>query len=121
MQHLLNRARWDSDGVVADLREFVAQHLGEPDGVLIVDESDDLRKNEHTVGVQRQYSGTAGRIDNAQVAVYLACTARGGHALIDREHPPSRTRALRRPAAYAPIGGRRDRARRGGWVGALCR
>jgi SRSO17 transposase len=85
MQHLLNRARWDSAGVAADLREFVAQHLGEPDGVLIVDESGDLKKGEHTVGVQRQYTGTAGRIENAQVAVYLAYASRGGHALIDRE------------------------------------
>ena len=86
------------DGVAADLRGFVAQHLGEPDGVLIVDESGDLKKGEHTVGVQRQYSGTAGRIENAQVADYLACAARGGHALIAREHPPARTRAFRRPA-----------------------
>jgi SRSO17 transposase len=85
MQHLLNRARWDTDGVAADLRGFVAQHLGEPDGVLIVDESGDLKKGEHTVGVQRQYSGTAGRIENAQVAVYLAYASRTGHALIDRE------------------------------------
>jgi SRSO17 transposase len=85
MQHLLNRACWDTEGVAADLRGFVAQHLGEPDGVLIVDESGDLKKGEHTVGVQRQYTGTAGRIENAQVAVYLAYASRGGHALIDRE------------------------------------
>jgi SRSO17 transposase len=85
MQHLLNRARWDSDGVAADLRGFVAQHLGEPGGVLIVDESGDLKKGSHTVGVQRQYTGTAGRIENAQVAVYLAYASRTGHALVDRE------------------------------------
>jgi SRSO17 transposase len=85
MQHLLNRARWDTDGVAADLRGFVVEHLGEPDGVLIVDESGDLKKGEHTVGVQRQYTGTAGRIENAQVAVYLAYAGRAGHALIDRE------------------------------------
>jgi SRSO17 transposase len=85
MQHLLHRAHWDTDGVAADLRGFVAQHLGEPDAVLIVDESGDLKKGEHTVGVQRQYTGTAGRIENAQVAVYLAYASRGGHALIDRE------------------------------------
>jgi SRSO17 transposase len=85
MQHLLNRAQWDTGGVAADLREFVAQHLGEPDGVLIVDESGDLKKGEHTVGVQRQYTGTAGRIENAQVAVYLAYASRAGHTLLDRE------------------------------------
>ncbi|OZM76661.1 hypothetical protein CFP66_39815 [Pseudonocardia sp. MH-G8] len=85
MQHLLNRACWDTEGVAADLRRFVAGHLGEPDGVLIVDESGDLKKGEHTVGVQRQYTGTAGRVENAQVAVYLAYASRHGHALIDRE------------------------------------
>jgi SRSO17 transposase len=85
MQHLLSRAVWDTDGVAADLRGFVACHLGEPDAVLIVDESGDLKKGTHTVGVQRQYTGTAGRIENAQVAVYLAYASRGGHALIDRE------------------------------------
>jgi SRSO17 transposase len=91
MQHLLNRAQCDTEGVAADLCGFVAvcgfvaQRLGEPDGVLIVDESGDLKKGEHTVGVQRQYTGTAGRIENAQVAVYLAYASRTGHALIDRE------------------------------------
>lgn len=83
MQHLLNQARWETDGVAADLRGFVAEHLGEPDAVLIVDESGE--KGEHTVGVQRQYSGTAGRIENSQVAAYLAYASRGGHALIDGE------------------------------------
>ncbi len=105
MQHLLNRARWDSEGVAADLRGFVAQHLGEPDAVLIVDESGDLKKGEHTVGVQRQYSGTAGRIENAQVAVYLAYASRGGHALIDRELYLPRSWAddpARRAAAGVP-------------------
>jgi SRSO17 transposase len=105
MQHLLNRARWDTDGVTADLRGFVAQHLGEPDAVSIVDESGDLKKGEHTVGVQRQYTGTAGRIENAQVAVYLAYASRGGHALIDRELYLPRSWAddpARRAAAGVP-------------------
>jgi SRSO17 transposase len=85
MQHLLNRARWDTEGVAADLRGFVGEHLDEPDGVLIVDESGDLKKHQHTVGVQRQYTGTAGRVENAQVAVYLAYASRAGHAMVDRE------------------------------------
>lgn len=85
MQHLLNRAVWDTDGVAEDLRGFVTDHLGEPDAVLIVDESGDLKKGRDTVGVQRQYTGTAGRIENAQVGVYLAYASRGGHALVDRE------------------------------------
>jgi hypothetical protein len=102
MQHLLNRARWDTEGVAADLRGFVAQHLGEPDGVLIVDEPGDLKKGQCTVGVQRQYTGTAGRIENAQVAVYLAYAARAGHALIDRE--------LYLPRGWADDPGRRAAA-----------
>jgi SRSO17 transposase len=85
MQHLLSRAVWDTDGVSTDLREYVTEHLGEAGAVLVIDETGDLKKGTHTVGVQRQYTGTAGRIENAQVAVYLAYAAAGGHALLDRE------------------------------------
>jgi len=63
MQHLLNRARWDTDGVRDDLRDYVTEHLGDPDAVLVVDETGELKKGAHTVGVQRQYTGTAGRIE----------------------------------------------------------
>ena len=72
MQHLLARASWDTDGVRDDLRDYVTGQLGDTDAVLVVDETGDLKKGVHTVGVQRQYTGTAGRIENAQVAVYLA-------------------------------------------------
>jgi SRSO17 transposase len=65
MQHFLNRAVWDTDGVAADLREFVVDHLGEPDAVLVIDETGDVKKGDRTVGVQRQYTGTAGRVENA--------------------------------------------------------
>lgn len=65
LQHLLARAKWDADGVVADLRGYVNEHLGDPDAVLVVDETGDLKKGSGTVGVQRQYTGTAGRIENA--------------------------------------------------------
>ena len=68
-----------------DLRGYVVERLGEPDAVLVVDETGDLKKGAHTVGVQRQYTGTAGRIENAQVAVYLTYASDAGHALIDRE------------------------------------
>ena len=85
MQHLLARARWDADGVRDDLRSYVAARLGDPDAVLVVDETGDLKKGTGTAGVQGQYTGTAGRIENAQVAVYLGYAARAGHALIDRE------------------------------------
>jgi SRSO17 transposase len=85
MQHFLARASWDTDGVREDLRDYVIDAFGEDDGVLVVDETGDVKKGVHTVGVQRQYTGTAGRIENAQVAVYLAYVGRGGHAMIDRE------------------------------------
>jgi SRSO17 transposase len=85
MQHLLSRARWDADGVRDDVRGFVIEHLGDPGAVLVVDETGDVKKGTATAGVQRQYTGTAGRVENAQVAVYLTYAAPGGHALIDRE------------------------------------
>jgi SRSO17 transposase len=68
-----------------DLRRYVVERLGDTDAVLVVDETGDLKKGTRTVGVQRQYTGTAGRIENAQVAVYLTYASAGGHALIDRE------------------------------------
>jgi SRSO17 transposase len=92
IQHLLARARWDEDGVRDDLRDYVAEHLSaqvetaDPVGtVLVADETGDLKKGRHTVGVHRQYTGTAGRIENAQVAVYLLYATSVGHAFIDRE------------------------------------
>jgi SRSO17 transposase len=85
MQHLLARASWDTDGVRDDLRDYVVGTLGDTDGVLVVDETGDLKKGVHTVGVQRQYTGTAGRIENAQVGVYLVYAGPRGHAMIDRE------------------------------------
>jgi SRSO17 transposase len=84
MQHLLARARWDADAVRDDLRDYVMDAFADPHAVLVVDETGDVKKGVHSVGVQRQYSGTAGRIENVQVAVYLTDAARGGHALIDR-------------------------------------
>src|SRR4030095_8146388 len=62
MQHLLARASWDTDGVRDDLRDYAVGALGDTDGILVVDETGDLKKGVHTVGVQRQYTGTAGRI-----------------------------------------------------------
>ena len=85
MQHLLARARWDADGVRDDVRDFVMEHLGDPQAVLVADETGDLKKGTATAGVQRQYTGTAGRIENAQVAVYLGYASPAGYALVDRE------------------------------------
>jgi len=85
MQHLLARAVWDHDAVRDDVRAYVVEHLGDPEAVLVVDETGDLKKGTTTVGVKRQYTGTAGRIENAQVAVYLVYASSAGHALIDRD------------------------------------
>jgi SRSO17 transposase len=85
MQHLLCRASWDADAVRDDVRDYVAGHLHDDQAVLVVDETGDVKKGTNTVGVQRQYTGTAGRIENAQVAVYLVYAGRRGHAAVDRE------------------------------------
>ena len=85
MQYLLARAVWDADAVRDDVRALLVEHLGDPGAVLVVDETGDLKKGAHTVGVQRQYTGTAGKVDNAQVAVYLTYATTAGHGVIDRE------------------------------------
>lgn len=84
VQRLLSSAVWDADAVRDDLRTYVLEHLADPGAVLVVDETGDVKKGTRTVGVQRQYSGTAGRIENCQVAVYLAYAAPAGYAFIDR-------------------------------------
>ena len=70
LQHLLGRAVWDADGVRDGVRAYALEHLADPGAVLVVDETGDLKKGIKSVGVQRQYTGTAGRIENAQVAVF---------------------------------------------------
>ncbi len=66
-----------------DLRDYVIDAFNDPGAILVVDEAGDVKKGTHSVGVQRQYSDTAGRIENSQVAVYLTYAAPRGHALID--------------------------------------
>ena len=85
MQRLLNNARWDARQVRDDLRSYVVEHLGDPGGVLIVDETGFLKKGTKSAGVQRQYSGTAGRVENCQLGVFLAYASPAGRALIDAE------------------------------------
>jgi SRSO17 transposase len=85
MQRLLRRADWDVDGVRDDVRSYVVEHPGSPDGVLIADDTGFIKKGTRSAGVQRQYSGTAGRTENCQAGVFLAYASRYGHALIDRE------------------------------------
>jgi SRSO17 transposase len=101
-QHLLGRAAWEADAGRDDLRAYVVEHLGDPEGVLIVDETGFLKKGEHSAGVQRQYSGPAGRIENCQIGVFLAYTAARGHAFLDR--------ALYVPAEWAGDSPRRNAA-----------
>ena len=72
-------------GCVMRCAAWSCEHLGDPGAVLVADETGDLKKGTATAGVQRQYTGTAGRIENAQVAVYLGYASAAGHALIDRE------------------------------------
>ncbi len=85
VQRLLNAAEWDADAVRDDLRAYVTEHLGDPAGVLIVDETGFLKKGTKSVGVARQYSGTAGRVENCQVGVFLAYASPKGRAFLDRE------------------------------------
>ena len=85
VQHLLERARWEADAARDVLREYVVEQLGDEDGVLIVDETGFIKKGLHSAGVQRQYSGTAGRIENSQIGVFLCYAGNGGSAFIDRE------------------------------------
>jgi SRSO17 transposase len=84
VQRLLRTARWDADAVRDDLRAYVLEHLGDPDAVLVLDETGFLKKGTKSVGVARQYSGTAGRIENCQIGVFLGYASRHGHAVIDR-------------------------------------
>jgi SRSO17 transposase len=85
MQRLLRTAGWDVDGVRDDLRGYVLEALGDPAGVFVVDETGFIKKGVRSAGVQRQYTGTSGKIDNCQLGVFLAYASPRGRALIDRE------------------------------------
>lgn len=85
MQRLLSTTDWDPDGVRDDLAGYVTAHLGDPDGVLIIDETGFLKKGNRSAGVGRQYSGTAGRIENCQIGVFLTYAAPAGRTFLDRE------------------------------------
>ena len=101
VQHLLNDAHWDADAVRDDLREYVVEHLGdEQSGILIVDETGFLKKGEKSVGVTRQYTGTAGKKENRQVGVFLCYASKEGAAFIDR--------ALYLPCEWAEDSARRE-------------
>lgn len=103
MQSLLGRSSWSADALRDLVRGYVLDALGEADGVLVVDETGFLKKGDQSVGVARQYSGTAGRIENCQVGVFLAYASRFGQALIDRR--------LYLPEAWAKDAARRAKAK----------
>lgn len=102
VQRLLSGAHWEADAVRDDLRAYVVEHLGAPDGVLVIDETGFLKKGTKSVGVARQYSGTAGKIENCQVGVFLAYASARGRAFLDR--------ALYLPKGWATDGERRAEA-----------
>ncbi|MET9179862.1 IS701 family transposase [Kitasatospora aureofaciens] len=85
MQRLLNSADWDADAVRDDVRDFVIESIGDENAVLIGDDTGFLKKGTRSAGVQRQYSGTAGRTENCQIGTFLAYASARGRALIDRE------------------------------------
>jgi SRSO17 transposase len=98
MQRLLAAADWEADAVRDDLRAYVVEHLADPDGVAVVDETGFLKKGSKSAGVQRQYSGAAGRVENCQIGVFLVYATPRGHTYLDR-------------ALYLPTSWTDDRAR----------
>ncbi len=109
MQRLLNFSPWDEDACRDALARYVVRNLGDPGAVLAVDETGFLKKGRMSAGVARQYTGTAGRVENCQVGVFLAyCAPGGARALIDRElYVPGEMGA----GGPGPVRGGRDRQR----------
>jgi len=105
MQRLLMSADWDADDVRDDVRDYVVEHLGDPSGVLVVDETGFLKKGTKSAGVARMYSGTAGRVENCQIGVFLGYATPAGRTFLDRE--------LYLPQAWAEDRQRRAEARVG--------
>ena len=99
VQEFLSRTRWDADAVRDDLQQYVIEQFGEGDAVLVLDETGFLKKGNKSAGVGRQYSGTAGRIENSQIGVFLGYASRHGRVLLDR-------------ALYLPKDWAQDRLRR---------
>jgi SRSO17 transposase len=85
VQRLLNLSDWDEDAVRDDVRDYVVETIGAKDGILIGDDTGFLKKGTRSAGVQRQYTGTAGRTENSQIGTFLAYASSKGRALIDRE------------------------------------
>ena len=103
MQRLLSSAVWSAQAVRDELHEYVIDHLADAEAVLVVDETGFLKQGTHSAGVKRQYSGTAGRVANCQIGVFLAYASPHGHVLLDRE--------LYLPKEWAEDQGRREDAK----------
>ncbi len=84
MQRLLYQDQWDADAARDVLQELVKETLGEEEGIGVVDETGFLKKGIHSVGVKRQYSGTAGKVENCQIGTFLSYATSRGHVLLDR-------------------------------------
>ena len=114
MQRLLSTTDWDPDLVRDDLQSYVVRYLGDPGGVLIIDETGFLKKGARSAGVARQYSGTAGRVENCQIGVFLTYATAAGRTFLDRsctcpsDGPGTRTGA-RRPASVPTWSSRPNR------------
>ena len=102
IQHLLGRASWQADDLRDALCAYVVAHLGDPDAVLVVDETGFLKKGDRSAGVARQYSGTAGKVENCQIGVFVGYASRLGQTLLDR--------ALYLPASWTEDAARCQRA-----------
>jgi len=85
MQRLLNSAAWDADLVRDDLRSYILERLGDPQAVLVIDETSFRKRGKKSAGVKKQYCGTTGQVENCQVGVFLSYVSAKGHTLIDRE------------------------------------
>jgi SRSO17 transposase len=85
LQQFLYRGVWSADALRDELRSYVAETLGSEEGVLVVDETGFLKQGKKSCGVKRQYSGTAGRVENCQIGVFLAYASSKGYAMMDRE------------------------------------
>jgi SRSO17 transposase len=114
MQRLLRTADWDIEGVRDDVRDYALDRLSDPaTGVFVVDETGFVKKGRRSAGVQRQYTGTTGKVDNCQLGVFLAYASSEGRALIDRElylptswtEDPDRCAAAGIPAECCAEGG----------------
>jgi SRSO17 transposase len=116
IHRMLNRIEWDADEVLDDVRRYVVDNLGDPDAVLVVDDTGFLKKGTRSAGVQRQYSGTAGRTENCQVGVFLAYATDRGRTLIDRRlYLPTSWTDDRERCRRAGIGVRSPSRRRWPW------